>query len=253
MYVLGGSLVVLLAAGVPLAKSWLRPMPTVVVSDFAPETPRAATAATNADARSSVRSNAPVATPRAGASATAPAPANTPTAAKKSPDTATRQTAPRGDRAPHAILARNAHNAPAPAPAAAAPAPTAAPPPEPVVETPAPAPVETVAAIPMGPIFEMGQVDDKPRVASQVEPQLPDELRDRPLTDLVILRVLVAQNGRAADVNVLRKSKAGAALDTAVVSAVRKWSFSPARKRGQVVSCWYNVGVPLRLEGRTSP
>jgi hypothetical protein len=34
---------------------------------------------------------------------------------------------------------------------------------------------------------------------------------------------------------------------------VRKWSFSPARKRGQAVSCWYNVGVPLRLEGRTSP
>ncbi len=99
----------------------------------------------------------------------------------------------------------------------------------------------------------MGQVDDKPSVANQIDPSLPDELRDRPLTDLVILRVLVAQNGRAADVNVLRKSKAGAALDSAVVSAVRKWSFSPARKRGQAVSCWYNVGVPLRFDARPSP
>jgi protein TonB len=99
----------------------------------------------------------------------------------------------------------------------------------------------------------MGQVDDKPRVASQVEPAVPEELRDRPLTDLVIVRVLVSQSGRPSDINLLRRSKSGVALDNAVVAAVRQWSFSPARKRGQAVNCWYNVGVPLRLEGPTSP
>jgi periplasmic protein TonB len=121
------------------------------------------------------------------------------------------------------------------------------------VAPPPPPVVEPAAAIPTGPVFEMGQVDDKPRVTGQVEPSVPEDLRDRPLTDLVILRVLVSQSGRPSDVNLLRRSRSGVALDNAVVAAVRQWSFTPARKRGQAVNCWYNVGVPLRLEGRNSP
>jgi hypothetical protein len=37
----------------------------------------------------------------------------------------------------------------------------------------------------------------------------------------------------------------GRPLDEAVVAAVTQWTFSPARKRGEAVSCWYNIGVPL--------
>jgi hypothetical protein len=43
----------------------------------------------------------------------------------------------------------------------------------------------------------------------------------------------------------LRRSKVGRSLDDAVVAAVTQWTFSPARKRGEAVSCWYNIGVPL--------
>jgi periplasmic protein TonB len=129
-------------------------------------------------------------------------------------------------------------NLAAPAPAALALAPVA----EPV------APPPPAAAVPVGPLFEMRQVDEQPRVTAQVEPRVPDDLRARPINDVVVLRVLVSQTGRAADVNVLRKSKSGAGLDAAVVAAVRQWTFSPARKKGQPVSCWYNVGVPLRAQ-----
>jgi protein TonB len=108
-------------------------------------------------------------------------------------------------------------------------------------ETTMPAPVEA----PVGPLFEMTQVNEPPRIASQVEPSVPDVLQG-PLNDVVIVRVLVSQSGHAATVNLLRRSKAGAALDEAVIAAVKQWTFSPARKRGQAVSCWFNVGVPLR-------
>jgi protein TonB len=108
-------------------------------------------------------------------------------------------------------------------------------------ETTAPEPVEA----PVGPLFEMSQVNEPPRIASQVEPSVPDVLQG-PLNDVVIVRVLVSQSGHAATVNLLRRSKAGAALDEAVIAAVKQWTFSPARKRGQAVSCWFNVGVPLR-------
>ena len=259
MYVLGASLVVLMAAVAPVAKGWLRPTPTVTVSDFGPEPPAAARTPLPDVSRALGRRATPAAEPRPTVSVEPSVPAAPPAdppRARTRPEP-TRQLA-KGERPAHAVLARNAFNASssrsatatpsASAPAAAAPTPE----PEPVVEAP-PAPAETADVVPTGPVFEMGQVDDKPSIASQVDPSLPEELRDRPLTDLVIVRVLVSQAGRAADVNVLRKSKAGAALDSAVVSAVRKWSFSPARKRGQPVSCWYNVGIPLRLEGRTSP
>jgi hypothetical protein len=47
-------------------------------------------------------------------------------------------------------------------------------------------------------------------------------------------------------VNVLRRSRIGVAVDDAVVAAVKQWTFSPARKKGEPVSCWYHVGVPIQ-------
>ena len=78
-----------------------------------------------------------------------------------------------------------------------------------------------------------------------MEPQVPDDLRDRPLNEIVIVRVLVTQAGQPHIVNLLRRSKAGPSLDNAIVAAVKQWTFVPARKRGEAVSCWYHVGVPV--------
>jgi TonB family protein len=108
--------------------------------------------------------------------------------------------------------------------------------------TPAPEP----AAEPVGPLFEISQVNEPPRVASRVDPQVPGDWQARAVNDVVILRVLVSQGGRPSTVNVLRGSRAGPVLDDAAIAAVKQWTFSPARRRGQAVSCWFNVGVPLR-------
>ena len=63
------------------------------------------------------------------------------------------------------------------------------------------------------------------------------------------MRLLVSQTGRPSRVSVLRGSKVSAQVDSAVVAAVNQWTFAPARKRGEAVTSWFNVGVPVaRIE-----
>jgi TonB family protein len=98
---------------------------------------------------------------------------------------------------------------------------------------------------PTGRFFEPNDVDVAPKVARRIEPLLPDDLRGRSIKDVVIVRVLVSQTGDPSRVSLLRKSRQGRSLDDAVVAAVTQWTFSPAQRRGEAVSSWYNVGVPL--------
>jgi TonB family protein len=111
--------------------------------------------------------------------------------------------------------------------------------PEAVVKAP------SVPSAPVGPFFETTDVSEAPQVATRVEPQLPDDLRGRPVNEILVVRVLVSQSGHPARVSLLRKSKAGPSLDNAVIAAVNRWAFSPARRRGEAVSCWLNMGVPV--------
>ena len=83
-------------------------------------------------------------------------------------------------------------------------------------------------------------------MAARVEPQVPDDLRGRSLNEVVIVRVLVTQTGHPLLVSLLRRSKAGLSLDNAIVAAVKQWTFVPARKRGEAVSCWHTVAVTVK-------
>jgi protein TonB len=124
-----------------------------------------------------------------------------------------------------------------PVPVAAAPAP---PPP-----APEPAAAEAQTG-PVGPFFELRQVDQPPQVTSRVEPDLPDGLQSGAINEIVIARVLVSQSGHPSLVSLLRRSKAGPELDAAVINAVKRWSFTPASRRGEAVSCFMNVAVTVR-------
>jgi TonB family protein len=88
-------------------------------------------------------------------------------------------------------------------------------------------------------------VNEPPQVATRIDPQLPDDLRGRAANEVVIVRVLVSQSGHPFRVSLLRKSKTGPGLDNAVIAAVNRWAFSPAKRRGESVSCWLNMGVPI--------
>jgi periplasmic protein TonB len=108
------------------------------------------------------------------------------------------------------------------------------------VAEPAPAP-----ALPVGPFFETKDVNESPRIAARVEPRVPEALRAHSTNDIVIVRALVSQSGHPSRISLLRRSKAGPELDTIVVEAVTQWTFEPARKKGEAVSCWLNFGVQL--------
>ena len=96
----------------------------------------------------------------------------------------------------------------------------------------------------MGPFFQVNQVNQPPQVVSRVEPNVPADVQGA-VNDVVIVKVLVSQAGEAAIVNLVRRSRSGAAVDDAVVAAVKQWTFAPAKKRGEAVSCWFHVGVPV--------
>jgi TonB family protein len=70
-------------------------------------------------------------------------------------------------------------------------------------------------------------------------------LKARSINEIVIVRALVSQDGRPSRVSLLRRSKAGPQLDDVVVAAVNQWTFSPAKKKGEAVSCWLNFGVQI--------
>ena len=246
--------VALAAIGFPLGKLWLGHQETspIVREQPQPEaTPAPAPAPAAAPAPTVERVALPPSVPpappvvaRAETAVPAPAAKSTPAANAAKPLVAPRATnvkpPVKTGRQPVAPP-RPVAVTPVSSPVAAAPAPEVAPPP-PVA---APEPKPEAPAAPIGPFFELRDVNETPRVVTRVEPQMPDDLRARQLNEVVIVRVLVTQAGHPMMVNLLRRSKAGASLDNAIVAAVKQWTFAPAKRRGEAVSCWYHVGVPV--------
>ncbi len=79
-------------------------------------------------------------------------------------------------------------------------------------------------------------------------PHYPSAARRAGREGVVVLRVLVAENGSAASVSV-RETSGYDDFDNAAVQAVKKWRFSPARRAGQPVPSFHDVKVRFRLEG----
>jgi TonB family protein len=179
----------------------------------------------------------------------APAPAPAPAAAPAS----TRATTPAAPVRPPAKKPGQPATATAPAPAPAPepqPAPLLVTTPPPVVAAPAEAapPPSTslrAEAVPLGQVYEVSQVDERPQVTNRFDPVMPARLAGTPQV-VVIVRVLVSPSGRAVEASAVRNPIKDDGLSAAASATVKQWSFNPARKKGQPVSCWFNVGVPFK-------
>jgi protein TonB len=133
--------------------------------------------------------------------------------------------------------------------AAPEPAPLLVATPPPVVAAPAAAarPPASVQAesVPLGQIFEAPQVDVRPSVTNRFDPVLPARMAGTtPM--VVIVRVLVSASGRAVESSPVKNPSNDAGLGATAAATVRQWAFAPARKKGQPVSCWVNVGVVFK-------
>ena len=85
------------------------------------------------------------------------------------------------------------------------------------------------------------------RVLRRYEPGYPETARRNKVEGRVMLDVQINSNGRVGSVRVF-SSSGSRVLDSTAISAVKRWSFSPARKGGKPVSS--QVRVPFRFSIR---
>jgi protein TonB len=89
--------------------------------------------------------------------------------------------------------------------------------------------------------------DERPRVLKKVEPEYPRLARMAGVEGLVVLSVLVDEQGRLEDVQVI-KSLGNTGCDEAAVKAVRQWVFAPATRQGKPVAARVTLPVLFNLK-----
>jgi TonB family protein len=100
-----------------------------------------------------------------------------------------------------------------------------------------------------GPMFIQGDVVP-PTVQERVRPQYPEKARVSRLQGSVLLQVIIDEDGRVEDVQLLRSIESVAAsLDEAAKEAVRQWRYSPATENGKPVKVYSTVTVNFSLNG----
>jgi TonB family protein len=77
------------------------------------------------------------------------------------------------------------------------------------------------------------------------KPHYPYVARRRGYEGIVVLKVLVMEDGRVGEIRI-EESSGFEILDEAAIKSVRKWVFSPAKRNGIPVSSW--VKIPIRFE-----
>lgn len=85
----------------------------------------------------------------------------------------------------------------------------------------------------------------KPVLKKKVSPQYPDEAQKAGLSGVVILEVLVDENGRAAEITTIEGPEI---LAAAATEAVRHWSWEPVMMDGEPHRSLIRVSIHFRLQ-----
>jgi len=95
-------------------------------------------------------------------------------------------------------------------------------------------------------VFDVGQVEHPPVLKSRVMPLYPAQARRRGLDGEVVLRVIIARDGRVEkDIVVAQSSPM---FDQPAIEALRQWRFEPGRDRdGRPVRVMVEVPILFRL------
>lgn len=96
-----------------------------------------------------------------------------------------------------------------------------------------------------GVIFQPGEVDIPAKILSQVSPEMPPRALREGVSGFVALTIVVDPSGRVAAVDVQTEDPAGFGFAKAAEKAVRQYRFSPAKKEGVSVPCYFKV--PLKF------
>jgi len=96
-----------------------------------------------------------------------------------------------------------------------------------------------------GGVFRIGGGVSSPIPIYKPEPEYSEEARKAKFQDVVLLSVIIDENGKTRDIRVLRPL--GLGLDEKAIEAVQKWRFRPSMKDGRAVAVMANVEVNFRL------
>jgi periplasmic protein TonB len=116
----------------------------------------------------------------------------------------------------------------------------------PEIEVPTDEPAPNAISAQTSPSPPVAETADM-KVNRRVDPVYPSGSRRDGEQGTGQFRVLVDENGKPQDVQVL-KSTGFPRLDTAALEAIRKWAFSPAQQNGQKVKSWTRVQVAFQLQ-----
>ena len=95
------------------------------------------------------------------------------------------------------------------------------------------------------PVYDLSQVDEKPKAVAQVPPVYPLGLRMDDGTGEVIMRFIIDAKGNVQDASVVRSTDPD--FSAAALEAVKQWKYSPARKSGQPVNIAVQMPVVFNL------
>jgi len=100
-----------------------------------------------------------------------------------------------------------------------------------------------VAESRVAPPETQAEPETPPKILRVVKPTYPQLALRARMRGIVLLRVLVSEKGTPEQIEVLKG--AGGGLTEAAISAVRRWTFEPARRNGLPVKSWTTVPIPF--------
>jgi TonB family protein len=96
-----------------------------------------------------------------------------------------------------------------------------------------------------GPVYNMSQLDQVPRVRYQANPVYPFALSRAGVTGEATISFVVDREGNVRDVSAVKSTHAE--FGTAAVEAVQKWKFQPGQRGGILVNTRMSVPVVFNL------
>ena len=81
----------------------------------------------------------------------------------------------------------------------------------------------------------------------RVQPEYPRSAQRRGQEGVVLIRVLISENGKREDIQIHKPSRY-ALLNTAAMKAVKKWKFDPHIVNGSAQKSWVEIPIEFKLQ-----
>jgi len=98
-----------------------------------------------------------------------------------------------------------------------------------------------------GLIFELSELDEKPRPLAQLKPIYPQQARMRKIEGFVIIDFVVSEDGTARSIEVVSEQPTSVFTEEAI-NAIMRWRFAPGTKGGKKVPARVRQKVQFTLD-----